>query len=312
MFNFLEKQMKIKRVYFAFMALLLLPVTAMAQGVVVPTPQPGTAVVVVSVFFNGKFWEGGPPTTVTLDCTAASVAPSEVVILDPESLKYEQAFILSQIPGNVPNRCRITSSTMSGYTPEYECNTRAYSGLDGDCEDNYSDDWCQFNDVQIGDQAGCVVNNEVDGVEFEVTKEWDITNAGAAGEFYDFDAEVTIYCDDVVDMEPGHKKSGKSEYRYRQKLKDSDYTDGIAVMTVMVYPEYDGSVCWAEEDDVDSAVEVTNGCEEDVDIEVGSGGACTITNTLFFEGIPTLNQYGMAIMALLMLGVGFVGFRRFV
>jgi hypothetical protein len=33
---------------------------------------------------------------------------------------------------------------------------------------------------------------------------------------------------------------------------------------------------------------------------------------VFFEGIPTLSQYGMAIMALLMLGVGFVGFRRFV
>ena len=31
-----------------------------------------------------------------------------------------------------------------------------------------------------------------------------------------------------------------------------------------------------------------------------------------FEGIPTLNQYGLAILALLMLGVGFVGFRRFV
>ena len=43
-----------------------------------------------------------------------------------------------------------------------------------------------------------------------------------------------------------------------------------------------------------------------------SGREVLITNTVFFEGIPTLNQYGMAIMALLMLGVGFVGFRRFV
>jgi hypothetical protein len=47
-------------------------------------------------------------------------------------------------------------------------------------------------------------------------------------------------------------------------------------------------------------------------VSVGSGDSCTITNTVFFEGIPTLNQYGMAIMALLMLGMGFVGFRRFV
>ncbi|MBT8060186.1 MAG: IPTL-CTERM sorting domain-containing protein [Gammaproteobacteria bacterium] len=32
---------------------------------------------------------------------------------------------------------------------------------------------------------------------------------------------------------------------------------------------------------------------------------------MFFEGIPTLSQWGMALMALLMLGVGLVGFRRF-
>jgi hypothetical protein len=32
---------------------------------------------------------------------------------------------------------------------------------------------------------------------------------------------------------------------------------------------------------------------------------------VFFEGIPTLSQLGMLIMALLMLSVGLVGFRRF-
>jgi hypothetical protein len=32
---------------------------------------------------------------------------------------------------------------------------------------------------------------------------------------------------------------------------------------------------------------------------------------VFFEGIPTLNQYGLALLALLMLGVGAVGLRRF-
>jgi hypothetical protein len=47
-------------------------------------------------------------------------------------------------------------------------------------------------------------------------------------------------------------------------------------------------------------------------VGVNANEGCTITNTSFFEGIPTLNQYGLAILALLMLGVGFVGFRRFV
>ena len=43
---------------------------------------------------------------------------------------------------------------------------------------------------------------------------------------------------------------------------------------------------------------------------LGTGADCTIYNTVFFEGIPTLSQWGMAIMALLMLGVGLVGFRH--
>jgi hypothetical protein len=33
---------------------------------------------------------------------------------------------------------------------------------------------------------------------------------------------------------------------------------------------------------------------------------------VFFEGIPTLSPRGLALMALLMLGAGFVGLRRFV
>jgi len=46
-------------------------------------------------------------------------------------------------------------------------------------------------------------------------------------------------------------------------------------------------------------------------VEAAGSNGCEITNTVFFEGIPTLSQYGLALMALLMLGVGMVGFRRF-
>ncbi len=49
-------------------------------------------------------------------------------------------------------------------------------------------------------------------------------------------------------------------------------------------------------------------------VAVALDGSCTIINTLFFEdasGISTLSQYGMALLVLLMLGIGFVSFRRF-
>ena len=78
----------------------------------------------------------------------------------------------------------------------------------------------------------------------------------------------------------------------------------------MVVPNYPSSSCWVDENIVDDAIEVINGCMN-ISVSVGNPAECTITNTVFFEGIPTLNQYGLAIMALLMLGIGMVGFRRF-
>jgi hypothetical protein len=340
MFKFLEKQMKIKRVYFAFMALLLLPVTVMAQPVI-PTPQPGTAIVVASVFFNGFYGGDGPPVTLSLHCTDASYSPSDVVILDPKSFEFEQAFVLSNISSNVENVCTLTASTLAGWTTEYRCGSNAYSVLDDECVNPPqsgngvrvdSEISCVFPDIQAapnqtnretgyGDVGGCVVNYDVDPVEIEVTKDWDVVNDG--GEFYSFDADIKIGCD--AEILEGYRKSGKSNknWYYKTKLHDpEDYTDGMAVITVNVIPDYDGKTeCWAEEDDVDSAVEVSSTCgtyskelgwKGTMNPKVGVGDSCTITNTLFFEGIPTLNQYGMAIMALLMLGVGFVGFRRFV
>jgi hypothetical protein len=38
--------------------------------------------------------------------------------------------------------------------------------------------------------------------------------------------------------------------------------------------------------------------------------SCTIYNTVFFEGIPALSDYGMVILVLLMFGMGLAGVRR--
>jgi hypothetical protein len=67
-----------------------------------------------------------------------------------------------------------------------------------------------------------------------------------------------------------------------------------------------------DEVEIDSSVESTNSCGGSILAKPGVDASCDFTNTVFFESIPTLSQYGLAIMALLMLGVGFVGFRRFV
>ena len=75
----------------------------------------------------------------------------------------------------------------------------------------------------------------------------------------------------------------------------------------------------------DGYIQGTITCEDDGDQSVvghpvtlneGQQVTCTITNDddlvdVIFEGIPTLNQYGLALLALLMLGIGVIGFRRF-
>ena len=108
--------------------------------------------------------------------------------------------------------------------------------------------------------------------------------------------------------------------------EEGDYT-GMGTATFEVIPDFystaadpklqEYTTCYTKESLKDSYVELDNGCGESLSegtimVSAGMGDECTMTNTVFFEGIPTLNQYGMAIMALLMLGVGFVGFRRFV
>ena len=67
------------------------------------------------------------------------------------------------------------------------------------------------------------------------------------------------------------------------------------------------------------AEQFTEGNEDNYitsDWECDDAADSTITCTViirfvFFEGIPTFSQFGRAIMALLLLGIGVIGFRRF-
>ncbi|HET6564240.1 MAG TPA: IPTL-CTERM sorting domain-containing protein, partial [Xanthomonadales bacterium] len=60
---------------------------------------------------------------------------------------------------------------------------------------------------------------------------------------------------------------------------------------------------------ITDGVFMPGGCEYQ-DVSPGDSLECEITNTVLFEGIPTLGQYGRAILAILMLGLGWAGFRR--
>jgi hypothetical protein len=62
---------------------------------------------------------------------------------------------------------------------------------------------------------------------------------------------------------------------------------------------------------VTSAVEAQSTCSNPVAINLGDVRRnCLVTNTVFFEGIPTLNQYGLVLISALMLLTGLIAARR--
>ena len=88
-------------------------------------------------------------------------------------------------------------------------------------------------------------------------------------------------------------------------------TDSSGMFSADWYADPDGGTdCTVSTVFASSAIEATS-CEFSFMLGDDEAG-CDVEGTVFFEGIPTLSQYGMAIMVLLMLGVGFVGMRRFV
>ena len=82
--------------------------------------------------------------------------------------------------------------------------------------------------------------------------------------------------------------------------------------TANVYPNGTGhTICYVSEPDQESIVEMSSGCEWGVAADYGgSDQSCTILNTVFLEGIPTLNQYGLLLISVLMLATGMVALRR--
>ena len=151
----------------------------------------------------------------------------------------------------------------------------------------------------------CEIQTTTTTFGFSVTVDW-VTNPNAPEGAYE-DAMVNLECVDAWDG------TGLTTVTL---IDQPAYPGAPMPVSMAVDPVPGGTpetLCSALLTGVDSSVDVDETKCDDVVLNAdGSATACTITATAFFEGIPTLSQYGMAIMVLLMLGVGFVGFRRFV
>jgi hypothetical protein len=223
------------------------------------------------------FTDGNPASVdVTLVCNDGFVSQDGMATISKDN---GHTFVVTDFADGMD--CTVTESGgPSGYTSNYP-------------------DGCSWTDMAPGDYACDFVNTPING-KFTVKKRWD--NLGGPDTVV---AEITtlqVDCTRDITQAPGGTFLDPNTVAFEDKEGDFD-----GMLTI---DNSQGSAsCTVSEPIVGEGVE-PSGCESAVTVAAGSDVGCTITNTVFFEGIPTLSRYGLAIMALLMLGVGYGGFRR--
>ena len=286
--------MTINTKYIALLAaVLLLPASVFA----------GTILGSTTTFIIEKTWEqagdtDGLQVTAHLKCTGA-LSTQQTVVFTATTDAVLFVYDIIQIPKDQQVNCDITEDVPENYTARYNCN-------DDDCGDSGQQlAKCAYLDVDPRRTYRCSIANRPVPATVTVTKTWIVEGADLG---FDGGHYVHGRCDSLVVGEGEDGKCGPD--CWYSEVWQNEAVDGEYEFTIP-RPNYPYTRCTFGESVNDSVVESENGCGK-MNLAAGAEVECEIVNTVFFEGIPTLNQYGMAILALLMLGVGFIGFRRFV
>ncbi len=176
---------------------------------------------------------------------------------------------------------------VTGFTPAATC-TATEAATPGYTQDNSG---CQVGGL-LADGGSCTMVNTLNTNTFTVNKTYDDATLTAV--------TVTASC------------TGGGSFAA------NPLPAAPGAPAVFIYNGFIGNpTCTALESGVPAGYTANNADCQDND---ALGGSCTIANTLNpiapppvreLGVVPTLNQYGLALMALLMLGIGAVGFRRF-
>ncbi len=242
------------------------------------------------------------PVDVHLSCNGGLPLEQDFSITDPDTNGPFPGvgFIVRDFTSGQVN-CRVWEEPVpGGYTQVYTATDDNGLGVAGNI---YADETgCYFESVETGSFT-CTVENQLDPVSVTVNKVW---LGDALVNDIPLEASATWTCYNVRDASDGETGtvSGNMEFVGES---DSNTITGI-------YPDFDGSsYCVIAEVDQSSIVESDDSECEVVPVPLGAGTTpgCTIYNTAFFEGIPTLNQYGLLLLALLTLAIGGFGIRRY-
>jgi hypothetical protein len=280
--------MNIKRAFLTAVALLMLPGFALAQ---------------LTVRFDTSLQlvPAGPYTqTIDVELVCNTGNPLQQDFEIGPTTEDKVIFVVDNFDLDEFISCEITPSSLTGFEV-VDIQTNGVATEDGTClwtadDQNLSveeDNYCRF--VMAPEAFTYVVEKEFDFAD-------DVDVSQAFSIHWECSDVLTSTYDGLTDV------SG-----YFNGYGDSTFSVTTLRPNPWAGEEGDATNCSANEDAYDSAVESDQGCDISTTFAVGDGEkGCTIVNSVFFEGIPTLSQYGLAVMALLMLGVGFVGFRRFV
>ncbi|MGD8580048.1 MAG: IPTL-CTERM sorting domain-containing protein, partial [Lysobacterales bacterium] len=244
---------------------------------------------------------------VSKDFSDNNAAEVEVTLTCNSGQPLEQSFMISEgkpvnfVVTDFQNGemdCTVSETVAAeGYTPSY------YNGSESSNTD------CSYTDVVSGEHL-CEISNAANPATYTVTKEWLIEGSGADG--IDLTADVHVNCDSpILDVEGGTQALLKLVPVTLDAWVTLKGESDAATLTV---DTTDGTArCSAVEDITQSGVESESdtGCSG-ASLPAGGSASCTITNTVFFEGIPTLNRWALGTLAVLMLGIGLTAFRRIV
>ncbi len=240
-----------------------------------------------ATFMVSKQYSDGntDPVMVTLTCNGGLPLQQSFEISDGNPVTFT---LTNFVEGDVD--CEVTEEgTAGGYTPSFD-NGTVISELS-----------CEYSNVTSGAYT-CAIFNAADAGLYTVSVDWILPELVGVEE--DYSVDVTITCDADI-MAIDETALPPSTQSITVSLDDGD-------SVVLKVDTAVGAMCSAEQEIVQSGVEpeVSAGCN-DAELTAGGSAECAFTNTVFYEGIPTLSQYGLALLALLMLGVGFISVRRF-
>jgi hypothetical protein len=178
--------------------------------------------------------------------------------------------------------CDITETAgAEGYATEY------FDGTSPSAEG------CFHENVTLGDDLVCEINNSLSPVDIQVTKSWIDDKQQFQTPYV---AEATYAC--------ANEQFGNAQGEL--------FFDGNPdTESFSVFPHWDGTTtCTVIESLFEGGVEPDDSACEGLLVTPGSGASCEIINLRLYEGIPTLSRHGLVISAMLMLLIGLVFVRR--